>query len=466
MKAGDRVLLFLTSAGMELAYLYACTTFVVTAIFHQTFPFTEAVLSFLTAALLAHIAEGRGWRVIYVLSLQTLGFLPLLWRMSVVFGSWSNSILSQHWVADYFSNPADAVGYSVFVLVLAWVLVFWASGAEFAARARDYSIICARFDRGLIVFFALFLTRYYLQSIQGVLVEESLSGYFVFPFLVFGLLAIGLARNANTSRRDFLPGYQTLGTLLSFVIILLSASAGLGFFLLPSLTAAAEKGNDVFSLATQPLVSLLYGGLIWLFGTDFSSNNIPTPSEPSPAVSVQWSFPWWVELVAQVLAWGVAILVLLVLLAMIFGFLFAVFAWLAGKTPMRQNRKGLVQALSEITHQIGLVLSFWRALWPYSEGYRGARQLYAALLIWGQNSGLPHVRVETPSEYGARLKLRFPVLAREIERVVGAYHREVYGESVLSSVQLDSARTAWHELASPSHWSLRFRSLFNRPSLS
>ena len=93
MKGQNRVLLFLVAMGMELSYLYACATFLTTSLFHHPFPFPEAVGTFALAAILTLLSEGRGWRVIYGLAFQALGFVPALLRMVHIFNSWSPSFL-------------------------------------------------------------------------------------------------------------------------------------------------------------------------------------------------------------------------------------------------------------------------------------------------------------------------------------------------------------------------------------
>src|SRR5512143_3286199 len=122
MKEENGTLLFLVSAGMELCYLYACTNFVTTAVLHRTWPFPEAVASFLAAALLTLFSSGRGWRVITVLGVQALGFIPALFRMVSIYNSWSDSFVAQTWLTDFFDRPSSSIEYSVFVLILAWGL--------------------------------------------------------------------------------------------------------------------------------------------------------------------------------------------------------------------------------------------------------------------------------------------------------------------------------------------------------
>ena len=99
-----------------------------------------------------------------------------------------------------------------------------------------------------------------------------------------------------------------------------------------------------------------------------------------------------------------------------------------------------------------------------TKGYRGAVQLYAALLTWGRHSGLPYFLSETPAEYGLRLKYRFPSLKTEIELIIEAFNQEVYGEIILDSEQCAIAQFAWRRLRSPLHWPSRLKTWFLQPS--
>lgn len=461
MKRESGILVFLVSAGMELCYLYAGVTFATTAIFHQPFPFLEAVGSFLIAAVLMLVANGRGWRVIYSVLLESLGFVPLFLRMVNVFHSWSSSFLNHTWLTDYFTNPNDAVEYFVMTLVIVWALVFWMSGVEFARRENDYATLGARFDRGLIVFFVLFLTKFYMQVALGIQVDESTAGFFIIPFLLASLLAIGLARNASAAQRDFMPGYQTLGVLLGFIVVILLAGTGLVFFFLPYLTLAAQKGNDVLTVVSAPLISMFFAISTFLFGADFGANSAPAESTSLPGSTAPLSIPSWLNFLGTLLVWGVGILVALVFIAIVGGLLFSIFQWLFSKTPVDPNRPasrnlfaGFVEAMR------ALFRLFFRKI----KDQREAVRLYVALRTWGSRSGSPHSFDETPSEYGLRLAQRFPMFANEIGLIVDAFNRVVYGELVLSESQMVAARSGWRGMASPAHWLMRIKAWFNRSS--
>lgn len=462
MKSTNRVLVFLLIAGMELCYLYSSANFITTVFFHRTFPFVESVISFVLAALLTALAHGRGWRVIVVAGVQALGFIPLLWRMVTIYYSWSDAFMSQTWFTQALDRPESAVEYYVILLVIGWALVFWAGGAGLATSDKDYYSICHRFDRGLLAFFALFLIRFYLNATQGMQVNDPVSGWLIFPFILFSLLAIGVVRNTGSAQRDFLPGFQRFGVLLGFILVVLIVGTGVVLFSLPFLTAAAQEGSSVLGIVTQPLVSLMYLILRWLFGDEFGEPiNQQAPNEQPSKMDSTWTLPAWLEPIMRIVTIVFGILIALVILGVILALLYSIVVWLFSKTPAEGEKPSLratfLQTLGELRD---ILLSFWVSAVRQVKGYSGIVQLYAALLTWGRNSGLPSSRAETPSEYGLRLERRFPALGKEIQELVQDFNRQVYGEVALDSKQMTAARSAWHQLLSPRYFPLRIRSWF------
>jgi hypothetical protein len=467
MKGQGKTLLFMVCIGMELSTLYACTNFLTLAIFNRTFPFPEAVASFVLAAVLTRFTQGKGWRVIYVLGVQALGFIPALLAMHKVFNAWTDSFLSQPWFMKYYDNPTGALGWFVAFLLVLWAFVFWRGGTGLAKRATDYFTICSRFDRGLFAFFLLFLTKFLLRTRGGFEIKDPTSEFLVFSFLIFGLLAIGLARNRSHIPKDFLPGYQGIGVILSFTTIILLVGTGLVLFCLPYLTLVAEKGYDILKIAAGPVGYVLLKILIFIFGY-----HVPQPERPQPQKEIvlpdltsQSRSSEWMELLGKILAYGIWALLGIVLMMIVGVTLFLLFRWLFSKTPVSQERQSSWYLIGLWTERLRRFLySCWSWLVRRVKGHKGVIQLYIALLIWGRHSGLAHSLSETPKEYGLRLKHRFPILTREIELIVESFNEVVYGQINLSEHQLAMTQTAWCRLRSPRHWPSRFRNWFLRSS--
>ncbi len=466
MRGEKGFLLFLITAGMELSYLYACSTFLTTVIFNHPFPFPEAVGSFILAAVLTLLFQGRGWRVIYVLIAQAFGFVPALLRMVHIYQSWSDSFLSQTWLVKFYENPIGAIEWFIGLLLIFWIWVFWGGGVGLARRPADYNTICSRFDRGLIAFFLLFVIKFLLQIKEGITIEEPISQLLIFPFLIFSLLAIGLVRNRSVAPRDFLPGYQGIGVILSFIVVTLLFGTGLVFFCLPYLTLAAETGYSILKTVSSPIGSLLLMILRFIFGGDFTLSEKP-PVKKKEIIDLvsQGEQSWWMELLGKILAWGVWILIGLVFLFLFCIAMYFFYQWLLSRTPVDQERQSPRHLIALWAERLRLfLLSCWRWFLRRMKGYRGAIQLYTALRSWGRRSGLRHIPSETPTEYGSRLEHRFPILKREIASIIQAFNEEVYGEITLDEHQLKITQSAWRRLRSPLHWPSRLKTWFIKPS--
>lgn len=465
MKEESRPLLFLLNVGMELCWLYACTNFLTSTAFHQSFPFPEAVGSFLLAAALTLFSEGRGWRVIYIVALQASVFIPTLIRMFNIFNSWSHSFSSQTWLAKSPNNPIGfPLEYIISFLILIWIFMFWAGGIKLVKRPMDYFAVCFRFERGLLAFFLLFLVKFYMQ-VQGIHAEESRSSMLLFPFLIFSLFAIGLVRNRSTGPKDFLPGYQGMGVILSFIVVILLFSTGLVLFCLPYLTAVAETGYGVVKIISRPVGAFILMLIRFFFGGDF------TVAEKPPVKKKETFFDstsegesrWWYELLAKILTWGVGIIVGLVLLLLLAVTLYSLYQWLFSKTSIDQERQSSRHLIARWSIRLRQFLhSCLRWLWRRMIGYEGAVQFYVALLSWGRHSGQRNIPTETPIEYGVRLKDRFPKLKKEIELIIKAFNQQVYGEIILDKKQLGILQRAWWRLRSPLNWPSRLKAWFIR----
>jgi hypothetical protein len=192
---------------------------------------------------------------------------------------------------------------------------------------------------------------------------------------------------------------------------------------------------------------------------------LPIKKDTPPAPTSQLSIPGWLEPIARILTIGVGIVVGLVLLAIVIGLLYAMAVWLFSKTstdPEKLNSSDFLAWLAGRTR--ALLGSFRRRAVRKVKRYGDAARLYTALRSWGRRSGLPLFLSETPAEYGVRLKNRFPVFESEIELIIQAFNREVYGEVRLNDQQAAMARLAWRKLSSPVHWPMRLKAWFIRSS--
>jgi hypothetical protein len=462
--AGKNMLSFICRAGVEFSWLLAWGNFVMVALFHKPFPLAEGLYIFAPAVAVTTLHRGKGWRIVTVLLLQVLGFAFAGSRLVHSFLYPSYPYLDYAWVFECFRSSRGIPEWFFLALILFLAVLYWLAGVRFAGRSDEYFSICGRFDLGLSALFLLFLIKFISFYKEGVVIQESVSTFMVFPFFCFGLTAIGLARGRSDAKKEFLTGYRGIGMVLSFAaVVLLVGSAGVTLFL-PYLTKAAEAGYTLMQKTAEPLSPILIAILRLLFVGRSLRPESPSPSSNDlhPAFAPHPQSTWWSEFLGRVLAWGFGG-VLVILFAVAFGIaVWYLVRWLFSRTDRggkRSIRGG--RLLWWAARLRAFLFLLWEKITLRLTGFRKAFQLYGALLRWGRHSGLPVSSTDTPLEYGLRLARRFPPLRSEIDTIINAFNQEVYGETLLTGRQWTDARWAWRRLCSPSHWSSRLRSWFS-----
>jgi hypothetical protein len=465
MKVKRDVLLLLANGGMELSWLYALVNFITIAMIHRPFPLPEALGTFALAAALTLIARGSGWRVILILGIQVVGFVCAASRIVYVFDSWSFPFLSQGWLLEFFGRPRGFVEWFIFAVLLFFALSFWLGGLALARRPGAYIKICARFDLGVAAFACLFLVKFLFLIKGNMDIHDRAAELLLFPFFLFSLLAIGMARNRSMARRDFLAGYQGIGIFLSFTVVVLVFAAGLVLLFLPYLTMAAEFGYGILKTTARPLGPILVSILRFLFMHGVRRPETSSQSGGGDEVDIVSSTEtsWWMELLEKVLGWGfVGLAALIGIIACCLGAWYLL-RWLFSRTSRSEEKHIQWNLIFLWASRLwtGLIV-LWHKLVARLKGFKDAAQLYSALLRWGRHSGLPRSLSETPAEYGGRLERQFPPLRRNIEVIVDAYNEQVYGEMVLDESRLTTAKHSWRSLRSPYYWPSRVKSWFLR----
>jgi hypothetical protein len=456
-------LLFLAHGGMELTWLYAWATFLMTAIVHRPFPLPEAIGTFLLAATLSLVVRGMGLRVISVLGLQVMGFLLAASRIVYSFNYRAYPYFGKEWLMEFLGRTRDPMEWLILVIILIFALLFWLAGVTLARRSTAYLSICIRFDYGVTAFFCLFIVKSLLLVLGGIVVRDPDPGLLLFPFFIFSLLAIGLARNRTSERRYFLAGYRGIGVLASFAVVVLAFGAGMVLLFMSYLNAAAEVGYGVLKSAAGPLVPILMRVLGFLF---LGARLRQEPLSPSTVGGEAEYIPsgetsWWSELIQKILGEGLLGLGLLMGLILCALGTWYLLRWLFSRTS-KEERKYIHWQLALLWAQrmwAALGMGLQRTV-QRLKGYRDAVQLYRALLMWGRRSGLPHLLSETPAEYGSRLKKQFPSLTGEIGGIVEAFNLVAYGEVALDDEQMTLAKLSWRRLRSPRYWPARLKSWF------
>ncbi len=463
MRRDRGALLFLAHFGMELSWLYAWATFMMTSIMYRPFPLPEAIGTYVLATALTLVVRGRGLRVVSVLGLQILGFLLAASRIVYTFDYRAYPYLGKGWLVEFLGRTRDPLEWLILVIILIFALLFWLGGVTLARRSIAYFTICSRFDLGVAAFFCLLLVKFLLLLKGGIDVKDPSPELLLFPFFIFSLLAIGLARNSSSVRRHFLAGYKGVGVLVSFTVVVFAFGAGLVLLFMPYLSAAAEVGYGVLKSAAGPLSPILARVLSFLFlGSQLQEEPSPDlPGGDQAKFISSGESSWGSELVEKILGWGLLGLGVLVGLILV-----AVGTWyllrrLFSRTS-KKERKLIHWQLALLWAQrlwAALAMGLQSAV-QWLKGYRDAAQFYSALLKWGRRSGLPHFLSETPVEYGSRLRMQFPSLTGEIGGIVEAFNLEVYGEVALDDEQMTLAKLSWRRLCSPRYWPARVKSWF------
>ena len=470
MNKGDEGLIFLCSGFMAIIWRYAWANYLTIAAFNRPFPLAEAVMTFGMGSLLVYLSFGRGWRVIWILCLQLLGFTLTFSRMIYVFHGQALPFFNPHWLVEFMGRSKGLLEYFSVFFLLAWTLIFYFGGWFLVSKPRTYVNICARFDIGISSLLGLFLLKYVIWFKGGGEIPDPFSGAVIFPFFLFSLLAISLTRNRSEAKREYLPGSRGIGIIMGFILVVLLLGTGFISFLLPYMTLIAKAGYGAMKIVATPIGSVLVGILRFLF----SAHKVrPEPRGSFAGKDSDLSAPaidsgWWSGPIGEIVRIFFFILLGLLVLMFIILLLWLLIKWLLPKfralferTPHSRHDKWnlfpllakMWNAFSRLVHTVGMFLVGKRM---------STVQLYAALLKWGRRSGVPPYGSETPLEFGSRLKIRFPVVKKDVESIIDLYNREVYGGISADVQEQAGGIRAWCRLRSPAHWGIRLKTwLFN-----
>jgi hypothetical protein len=465
MKNWRKNLVYVAGMGMELSWLYAWATFSLTFIPHRPFPLPEAIGTFVMAAVLTFLSLGRGLRVIQILGLQIMGLLLTVSRIIYLYTETSYPYLSRDWVLSFFNKPREPLEWLILTLILFWILCFWFGGVTLARRSTVYRAVTTRFDLGAAAFLALLLLKFLILYKGGPNLQDPFTDFLFFPFFIFGLTAIGLSRNQGDVQRSFLSGYQGMGVILSFTMVVLLFGTGLVLLFLPYLTLAAEMGYVVIKGAAEPMGPVLVSILRFLFSRESKFRESPQGTSNEPEINFTPSMEesnWWMELLSKIGGWGLAGLVGLAGMIILSLGMWYLIKWLLSRTAHERRREGFWHLILLWAASLWAILTFLiEKISLRRNGPTLAVHLYKAFLGWGRHSGVPRSLNETPTEYGHRLSRRFPRVKKEAGLITEAFNRHVYGNTAPDTQQLDRAKIAWRKMRSPLYWPFRLKSWFS-----
>lgn len=468
MKSPKQTLLFLTSAGMEITWRYAWSSFLTLAIIHRPFPLPLGLGAFGTAVFFTRLSLNRNWRRLQAAILHivgcTLAALLLIHRLFFREATLFNSA----WVADLIRQLKIPQQWFILLPVLFCLLLFWLGGRTSEKTPREYFPVCLQFDKGLGAFFLIFLIKFLVQEKGGLRLEDPVSRLLAIAFLLFGLLSIGLARGRDDAKKSFLAGYHGIGIILGFAVISVLCGAALILLTFPYLTQMADSANLVLQKAAAPLGPIIVRILRFIFAR--SKFQIETGGSGTTAAGVSDALPastgGWGEYLLLAIGWGLIGILGLAAIGL-FGYLIHyIIRWLL-KRPSQGEAS--VQSANWLAKLLSLLIVFPRSVWRRAmyllRGADSAASVYGRILRWGRRSGLPPVPSETPGEYGRRLMHHFPTLAEEVKIIIETFNHEIYGEIATGDQSLSSIRSALGRMRSPRHWPSRISGWFAQPPL-
>ncbi len=451
MRKNSALFLFVCGAGAELAWLYAWASFLLISFFHRLYALPEAIGTFGLAAILTHLHYRRSLRAIQIVGLHLSGMACAgLW---VVHGFYyrTEPFWDRDWLVDFFNRPRSGLEWVLLIFIMGYTVFFWAAGAWIALQKKNYLSACTRFDRGLAAFFCLFLIKLLLHTQMGVQFRDSMTVWLIFPFFIFSLTEIGLARNRNGLRqKSYLAGYYTAGVLTAFSVGALILGGAVFLLFLPYLKAASEVGYDLMISAAAPLSPYLIAVIKFIFGhANYAPQNQVSSAPAGSAGAAGTVEPdAWMLVVQKIVMWGGGALMLMLGAVVVGLALWYTVRWLLmkryGENESRQPQEFLLW-WKRIKSWLLAVYEWLRR----TGGKRSARDFYAALRRWGRSAGTPQTSGDTPLEYGRELAVRFPQLQSEIMLIIEMLHREVYGENPLSPDQISMIQQAWKTLSRP-----------------
>lgn len=451
--------LVFTYAGMELSWRFAALSLFSLLLLPRSFPWPHTIIAFAGAGLLTALLKGRGLRIISVILLHLLCFLPLACLLLHYFHGNGADFLDWGWVAALAQSARPLAAWLAVMFELALLGWIWIGGFNLARRPKTYQRVGLRFDLGLTVLFALVLFSLMLADERfGVVIDFRAIHPMMVSFFCFGLLSLSLARVGDPVPRDTRPGYRGLGLVLTFLVIVLALAGGAVAFFMPQLTAAAETGFAAVKVVVRPLAPYLIAILKFILvgrrdqPAGDGSGLAPPAEATGGALSEHTS---WLDAVIQVAGWALIVLISTAVLLLTLYLAYRLFLRLMARTEASAPRiRFLEQTLDWLSRWTARAVR-WAVL--VFRGRKGPLEVYTGLLKWGRRCGLPRRLGETPREYGQRLCVALPRAAVEIEAVIQHLELSVFAAKPLAPHDLKGLRRSWRRLISPGLWPHRLR---------
>lgn len=439
----------ISCCGMELSWLSALAVFLVSATAKGLdFPFLLSGIFFLMAMFLAEYLSRRAVKRIWKISVWCLLFVPMI---KTGLSSSGQTLLS---------GSAYDIYQSCLVIIV--MIIFGYKGMSLSSRNLSYTSVCNHFDLGAGIISGLMILEMLIVLRGGRQISGDSGLGLAVVFFMFSMAAIFMARNSGSGITKYRQGFEILGTLISFGMVALLFAIGAGLFFLPGLAGVTRNGYDMFLRVAAPLkpyiIHLLKAVLIGSGNSPGTLNTLKGGGIKLNGTDVADHPEQWID---TIIGMGFSGLAALVLVAAGGFLLYGLFRWLmSGDTPDRgqQQKHSFCQRIFLWLLKIRHLLAGYKTRhngWPVKS--------YLTLIRWGQNSGMPIRKSETPHEYGHRLSERFVPLEQEIKLVIHFFCLEIYGQQKFSEDAHNIVRKAVKSLRHPRFWVLRITSFFRGP---
>jgi len=461
--ARQKTLLLISRGGMEITWRYAWAFFLTLIILNRPLAFAESLVVFIVAAVVTTLSSHRYRRGYQSLSLHLFGF-TMVWLLAIYrFHYPQMPFFNSSWMVDWFLQHQNPQQWFIDLLIVACLLLFWLGARAMLKKPSTYYPVCLQFDKGLGALFLLLLIKFIVREKGGLRLEDPVTIYLLFGFFTFSLIAISLSRNQSDVQKTFRPGYHGVGIVLGFASVVLIVSAMLAVLLLPHLTLMAYSAQSILSETAEPIHSVLVNIIRFLFsigryrqemGSRITGGSIGDRLYPDSEIGWAQGFGWFLLVVIGLPALGLC------------GYLIR---WLVrrllNKNTLDKSRQPPMNLFTNLLTMIGVFFQLvWNGLLFLLRRIDSAAVVYAGLLRWGRRSGMPAVASETPLEYGERLMQWFPQLQAEIETIIEAFNREIYGQIQSNKMIQARIQTAQRRMRNPRHWPSRMRAWFAPPT--
>ncbi len=471
MNAMNDTILTIARGGMEITWRYAWALYLTQLAIRRHFPLPAAVCAFLMAAVLTQLPAKRNWRVYQILLLQIAGFIPFGLLIVHQIQYQALPFFGLDWIGHLLLDDKSIFPWFILILMLLCLWLIWRGGQILVKSSRRYFPVCLQFDKGLGLFFLLLITQAFVESKTGFHLPGRDIIFLAIAYFVFSLASISIARNQSSVQKSFLAGHRGIGVTLTISTLVILIGTGTILLVYPYLYNVADSLLVVTKAAVRSIDPVIFKTLLFLFRR--KERFIQSDASHTEALKLtRMDTPKLTDVDTQtveggeslfqmIMGWGLFGIIGIVSL----GALGCLLIYILGLLRKR-SRDDTAQPLSTrwisdlFRRFVALPLLMWRTWITLLRGVDCAAVVYVGMLRWGRQSGMAPVHSETPAEYGNRLMNVFPGLRAEIELIVEAFNREVYGQTTTDQKSLSRLRSALRRMKRLRYWPLRIKAWY------